>query len=97
MGRNRVHAARSRDSRGIDVYKRQLYTQADQGYVAWAGETGYTFGQLLHSPLLVLKMCYNTLAWQGEQLYSGMIGGDVYKRQDVRRRVKAGFERRSGA
>lgn len=52
-----------------------LYTQADQGYVAWAGETGYTFGQLLHSPLLVLKMCYNTLAWQGEQLYSGMIGG----------------------
>ena len=52
-----------------------LYTQADQGYIAWAGETGYTFGQLLHSPLLVLKMCYNTLAWQGEQLYSGMIGG----------------------
>ena len=52
-----------------------LYTQADQGYVAWAGETGYTFGQLLHSPMLVLKMCYNTLAWQGEQLYSGMIGG----------------------
>ena len=44
-------------------------------YVAWAGETGYTFGQLFHSPLLVLKMCYNTLAWQGEQLYSGMIGG----------------------
>lgn len=52
-----------------------LYTQADQGYVAWAEETGYTFGQLLHSPLLVLKMCYNTLMWQGEQLYSGMIGG----------------------
>ena len=25
--------------------------------------------------MLVLKMCYNTLAWQGEQLYSGMIGG----------------------
>lgn len=52
-----------------------LYTQADQGYVAWAQETGYTFGQLLHSPLLVLKMCYNTLMWQGEQLYTGMIGG----------------------
>lgn len=52
-----------------------LYTQADQGYVAWAEETGYTFAQLFHSPLLVLKMCYNTLAWQGEQLYSGMIGG----------------------
>lgn len=52
-----------------------LYTQADQDYVAWAQETGYTFGRLVHSPMLVLKMCYNTLMWQGEQLYSGMIGG----------------------
>lgn len=52
-----------------------LYTQASESYVAWAEETGYTFSQLLHSPGLVLKMCYDTLAWQGEQLYSGMIGG----------------------
>ena len=44
------------------------------GYIAWAEETGYTFAQLVHSPLLVLRMCYNTLMWQGEKLYSGMLG-----------------------
>lgn len=51
-----------------------MYTEASEGYIAWAGETGYTFAQLLHSPLLVLRMCYNTLMWQGEKLYSGMLG-----------------------
>lgn len=50
------------------------YTEASESYIAWAGETGYTFAQLLHSPLLVLRMCYNTLMWQGERLYSGMLG-----------------------
>lgn len=51
------------------------YAQADEGYIAWAGQQGYTFSQLLHQPVHVLKMCYNTLMWQGEALYSGMIGG----------------------
>ena len=51
-----------------------MYTEASEGYIAWAEETGYTFAQLLHSPLLVLRMCYNTLMWQGEKLYSGMLG-----------------------
>ena len=51
-----------------------MYAEASESYVAWAQETGYTFSQLIHSPLLVIKMCYNTLMWQGEQLYSGMIG-----------------------
>lgn len=51
-----------------------MYTEASEGYIAWAGETGYTFAQLIHSPFLVLKMCYNTLMWQGEPLYSGMLG-----------------------
>lgn len=51
-----------------------MYTEASEGYISWAEETGYTFAQLLHSPLLVLKMCYNTLMWQGEKLYSGMLG-----------------------
>lgn len=45
------------------------------GYVDWAQAPGYTFGQLVRSPLLVFKLCYNTLMWQGEQLYTGMIGG----------------------
>ena len=51
-----------------------MYTEASEGYIAWAEETGYTFAQLVHSPLLVLRMCYNTLMWQGEKLYSGMLG-----------------------
>lgn len=51
-----------------------MYTEASEGYITWAEEAGYTFAQLLHSPLLVLKMCYNTLMWQGEKLYSGMLG-----------------------
>ena len=55
-----------------------LYTNPASGYagyVDWAEAPGYTFGQLIRTPLLVLKLCYNTLMWQGEQLYSGMIGG----------------------
>lgn len=51
------------------------YAQAEEGYIAWAGQQGYTFSQLLHQPVHVAKMCYNTLMWQGEALYSGMIGG----------------------
>lgn len=51
-----------------------MYTEASEGYVAWAGEAGYTFTQLIHSPVLVFRMCYNTLMWQGEQLYTGMLG-----------------------
>lgn len=51
-----------------------MYTEASEGYIAWAGEAGYTFAGLIHSPLLVLRMCYNTLMWQGEKLYSGMLG-----------------------
>jgi uncharacterized membrane protein len=54
-----------------------MYTQASEGYIAWAKEAGYTFSGLLHSPLLVLRMCYNTLMWQGEELYSGMIGASL--------------------
>lgn len=51
-----------------------MYTEASQGYITWAGEAGYTFAQLIHNPLLVLRLCYNTLMWQGETLYSGMLG-----------------------
>lgn len=53
----------------------EMYTRAEESYIAWAGETGYTFGELLHRPLHVLRMCYNTLMWEGETLYSGMFGG----------------------
>lgn len=51
-----------------------LYTGITDRYVAWAQEPGYSFAQLIHSPLKVLRLCYNTLALQGEQLFGGMIG-----------------------
>lgn len=52
-----------------------LYTGITDRYVIWADEPGFSFAQLLHSPVLVLKMCYNTLVWQGTELFAGMFGG----------------------
>ena len=52
-----------------------IYTGVEDRYIIWADEPGYSFAQLIHSPLKVLRLCYNTLAGYGEQLYSGLIGG----------------------
>lgn len=60
-----------------------MYTQAEDSYIAWAGETGYTFAELLHRPLHVLKMCYDTLSWKGVQLFEGMIGGTLGNQDPV--------------
>lgn len=60
-----------------------LYTDSSGGYVDWAQAPGYTFGQLIRDPLLVLRLCYNTLMWQGEQLYTGMIGGALGNMDNV--------------
>ena len=60
-----------------------MYTQAEDSYIAWVGETGYTFAELLHRPLHVLKMCYDTLAWKGTQLFEGMIGGSLGNQDPV--------------
>lgn len=54
-----------------------LYTGVTDRYVIWAGEPGYSFAQLLHNPFHVLKLFYNTLALQGGQLLSGVIGGSL--------------------
>lgn len=54
-----------------------IYTGESERQVEWAGEAGYSFAQLLHSPLLVLKMCYNTVAWNGGKLFTGIFGGEL--------------------
>ena len=54
-----------------------LYTGIQDRYITWAEEPGYSFAQLIHSPLKVLRLCYNTLTGHGEQLYSGMIGASL--------------------
>ena len=52
-----------------------MYVEATDSYMAWAGEEGYTLSWLVHNPKFVLKMCYDTLAWKGESLFTGMMGG----------------------
>ncbi len=54
-----------------------LYTGVTDRYVIWADEPGYSFAQLLHSPFHVLKLFYNTLVWQGGELFTGVIGGSL--------------------
>ena len=53
------------------------YTQAGESYIDWAGETGYTLAELIHRPFYVIRLCYNTIAWQGEHLFTGMLGGNL--------------------
>lgn len=60
-----------------------MYTQAENSYIAWAGETGYTLLELLHRPVHVLKMCYDTLAWKGSWLLEGMLGGSLGNQDPV--------------
>ena len=60
-----------------------MYTQESDSYVAWAEEAGYSFAELLHQPIRVLQLFYNTVAWQGESLYSGMLGESLGNRDAV--------------
>ena len=60
-----------------------MYTQESDSYVAWAEEAGYSFAELIHQPVRVLQLFYNTVAWQGESLYSGMLGESLGNRDAV--------------
>lgn len=60
-----------------------MYTQESDSYVAWAEEAGYSFAELLHQPVRVLQLFYNTVVWQGESLYSGMLGESLGNRDAV--------------
>lgn len=60
-----------------------MYTQESDSYVAWAEEAGYSFAELIHQPIRVLQLFYNTVAWQGESLYSGMLGESLGNRDAV--------------
>ena len=60
-----------------------MYTKESDSYVAWAEEAGYSFAELIHQPVRVLQLFYNTVAWQGESLYSGMLGESLGNRDAV--------------
>ena len=49
-------------------------TEADS-YVAWAGETGFSMSLLIHDPVLLVRMFYQTLLWNAKDMHITMIGG----------------------
>lgn len=51
-----------------------MYAGETESYVGWAEESGYTLGGLLHDPVNMLKIFYNTVLLQGEQYHTTMIG-----------------------
>lgn len=50
------------------------YATETENYVSWAGEAGFTMGMLLHQPVKLFQMFYNTFLWQAEYWHLTMIG-----------------------
>ena len=47
------------------------------GYVSWADEPGYTVSYLLHNPIILIEVCWNTFTmYFGDYIYK-MIGGSL--------------------
>ena len=53
------------------------YATETESYVQWAGEPGYSLTLLLHQPLRLVKMFYQTLLWQAEHYHLTMIGASL--------------------
>ncbi len=51
-------------------------TEADS-YVSWAEESGFSLSFLLHNPILLVRMFYETLIWNTQELHITMIGGSL--------------------
>ena len=49
-------------------------TEADS-YVEWAGEAGFSMSLLIHNPVLLVRMFYQTLLWNAKDMHITMIGG----------------------
>lgn len=45
-----------------------------ESYVQWAAEPGYSLTLLIHQPIRLFRMFYQTLLWQGEHYHLTMIG-----------------------
>lgn len=50
------------------------YATETESYVAWAEEPGYSLTLLLHQPVRLIRMFYQTILWQLEQYHLTMIG-----------------------
>ena len=43
--------------------------------MAWAGEAGFSMSLLIHDPVLLVRMLYQTLLWNAKDMHITMIGG----------------------
>lgn len=50
------------------------YATETENYISWAGEAGFSLGELLHQPVKLFQMFYNTLVWQAEYWHMTIIG-----------------------
>lgn len=50
------------------------YATGTESVVPWAQEAGYSLNYLIHRPLQMLRMFYQTLLWQAEHYHLTMIG-----------------------
>lgn len=53
------------------------YVEETEAYVMWAGEPGFTLTLLLHQPLVLIRMFYQTFLWQTESYHLTMIGSSL--------------------
>ena len=53
----------------------QYAAAGEEAVVPWSQEAGYSLTLLLHQPMRLLQMFYNTLVTMGEQYHLTMIGG----------------------
>lgn len=62
------------------------YTTGTETYIQWAEEPGYSLTLLLHQPIRLFRMFYQTILWQAEHYHLTMIGaylGNLDKVLDV--------------
>lgn len=50
------------------------YATEVESYVPWAGEPGYSLTLLLHQPVRLVRMLYQTVIWQAQHYHLTMIG-----------------------
>lgn len=51
------------------------YATETENYISWADEAGFSLTMLLHQPVKLFQMFYNTIIWQAEYWHLTMIGG----------------------
>ncbi len=59
------------------------YATETESYVQWAGEPGYSLTLLIHQPMRLIRMFYQTLLWQAKEWHLTMIGASLGNLDEV--------------